>query len=99
MHQLACNLEPAHLSAREIAHLAAGAVGKPDPRQHLIAPRPGVAPADAMQGGVIKQVLHHREIEIERAGLEHDTHESQGFAGRLTDIMTEDPDSSGLDTE
>ena len=36
MQQRARDLEPPHLAAGEIAHLAAGAVGEPDPRQHLV---------------------------------------------------------------
>ena len=82
MQQRARDLEPAHLSAREVAHLAAGAIGKADARQHLVTPQARIAPADAVQRGVIEQVLHHREIEIERARLEHHAHQPQRFAGR-----------------
>ena len=99
MQQRARDLEPAHLSAREIAHLAAGAVGQPDARQYLVAAQAGIAPADAVQSSVVEQVLHHREIEIERAGLEHHAHEPKRFAGRLADIVAENPDVAGLDSE
>ena len=36
MQQRARDFQPPHLAAREVAHLAAGAVGKADPRQHLV---------------------------------------------------------------
>src|SRR5579871_6023631 len=39
MQKRSRNLHPAHLSARQIANLAACALGQPDARQHLIAPR------------------------------------------------------------
>ena len=80
VQQRAGDLQPAHLPAGKIAHLAAGAVGKSDARQDLVTPRSGIAPADTMQGGVIEQILHHREIEIERAGLKYHAHEPQRFA-------------------
>src|ERR1700733_16291314 len=44
MQQRARDLEPAHLSAREIAYLAASAVGQSDARQHLITPQARLAP-------------------------------------------------------
>src|ERR1700727_3323091 len=99
MQQGARDLEPAHLSAREIAYLAAGAVGQSDARQHLVTPRSGLAPADPVQSSVVEQVLHDREIEIERAGLKHHAHEPQGFARRLADVMAEYPDAARLDSE
>ena len=37
VQQRARDLEPAHLPAREIAHLAAGALGEPDARQLFLA--------------------------------------------------------------
>jgi hypothetical protein len=52
-----------------------------------------------MQGGVIKQVLCHREVEIERAGLKHHAEQPQRFAGRSRDIMAENTDMSALDSE
>ena len=82
MQQRARNFEPAHLSAREVAHLAAGAFGKADAREHLIAAQACFAPADAVQGGVIKQVLPNRQVEVERARLEHHAEQPQRFARR-----------------
>jgi len=43
--------------------------------------------------------LRHREIEVERARLEHDAQQPQRFARRKTDVMTEDADASGLNSE
>ena len=57
------------------------------------------APADAVQGGVIEQVLRHREIEIERARLEHDAEQPQRLAGRAADVVAENADASVLDAE
>ncbi len=95
VQQRARDLDPPHLAAREIAHLVAGAIGKPDARQHLGGAHARLAPADAVQGGVIQQVLHHREIEVERARLEHDAEEPQRLARRARDVMAEDADAPG----
>ena len=99
MQQRARDFQPPHLAAREIAHLAAGAVGKPDPRQHLAAAQARFAPGDAVQGGVIEQVLRHREVEIERARLEHHAQQPQRFARRTADVVAEDADAPGLNAE
>src|SRR6266446_3158075 len=61
------NFESPHLSAREVAHLAAGAVGKADTREHFTSAQAGPAPVYAVQGGMIQQVLRDREIEVEGA--------------------------------
>ena len=37
MQQRARDFQPPHLAAREVAHLVAGAVGKADAGQHLVA--------------------------------------------------------------
>jgi len=53
------------------------------PSQCARAPRAAqacFAPVNAVQGGVIEQVLRHREIEVERARLEHDAQQPQRFA-------------------
>src|SRR5215472_14381188 len=99
VQERACDLEPPHLATREVAHLAARALSEPDARQHLLAPRSRIAPADAVEGGVIEQVLHHREIEIEGTRLEHHAEQPQGLAGRASDIVTENGNAPGLDCE
>ena len=37
MQQFAGNFQPSHLAAREVANLAAGTIGEPEARQHLVA--------------------------------------------------------------
>src|SRR6267378_7276443 len=56
MQQGARYFQPPHLAAREVANFAAGAVGKPNAREYLIATQACFAPRDAVQGGVIEQV-------------------------------------------
>jgi hypothetical protein len=92
MQQRTRNFQPAHLSAREVAHLACGAIGKSDPRQHLFGPAARVAPADAMQCCVIEQVLHQRQIKVERARLEYDAKQPQRLAGCMADVVAENAD-------
>ena len=93
------DFQPSHLAAGEIAHLAAGAVGKAEARQHLAAAFAGIAPGDAVQGGMIQQVLRHREVEIERARLKHHAEQPQRLARRLRDVMAENTDMAALDAE
>src|SRR5947208_15081781 len=71
MQQRPRDFQPPHLAAREVAYLAAGAVRKPDALQDFVAAQACLAFRDAVQGGVIEQVLRYREVEIERAGLEY----------------------------
>src|SRR6185436_7670336 len=93
------NFQAPHLAAGEVAHLAASTVGKADAPQHLAAACAGIASGDAVQGGVIQQVLRHREVEIERAGLKHHPEQPQCFARCPRDVMAEDADMSALDSE
>src|SRR5229473_2581202 len=99
MQQRAGDFQPSHLAAREVAHLAAGAVGKVDAREHFTGAQACLARVDAVQGGMIQQVLHDREIEVERARLEHHAQQPQGFAGRKANVVAEDADAPGLDAE
>ena len=41
---------------------------------------------------MIGEVLHHRQIEVERAQLEHHAKPAQGGAGCLRDVVTKDTD-------
>ena len=99
MQQGARDFQPPHLAAREVAHLAAGAVGKADAREHFTGAQARLAPIDAVQGSMIQQVLRDREIEVERARLEHHAQQPQRFAGFDADVVAEDADASGLDAE
>ena len=53
------------------------------------------ARANAMQRCMVSEVLHHREIEIERARLEYDAEEPQCGAGLTLDIVAKDGDAAG----
>ena len=48
-----------------------------------------LAPADPVQGGVVQQVLHHRKIEVEGAGLEYDPEQAQRLARGVGDVVAE----------
>src|SRR5215471_11524500 len=52
-----------------------------------------------MKGRVIEQILFQREIEIERARLEHDAEQPQRLARRAADVVAENADASALDSE
>ena len=56
--------------------------------------RARLAAADAMQRGVIDEVLLDRNIDIERARLEHDAELAERRAGLARDIPTIDRDAS-----
>src|SRR5438105_2785643 len=99
MQQGPRDLEPAHLPAGEIAHLAAGALGKADALEQFGGSRASLAPADPVQRCVIEQVLRQRQIEIERARLEYDAEQPQRLARRAADIVPENADTAGLDAE
>ena len=94
VQQCACDLDPAHLSARQPAHRLPGAVGQVDLLQRGKCALPRLAAADAVQRGVIEQVLHDRQVEIERARLEHHAQQAQCPARLARHTMTEHVDRS-----
>src|SRR5215831_13970903 len=96
MQQRTGNLDSPHLSSREVAHLVVGTVFERDPCQHFIGARLCLAPANSMQGRMIQQVLHNREIQIERAGLEHNAENAQCLPRGAPHIVVKDPDASTL---
>ena len=53
-----------------------------------------LAAADAVQGRVIEQVLLHRQVEVERARLEHDAEPPQRLARRARDVVALDRDAA-----
>src|SRR5581483_12159514 len=81
------------------ADLACRAVGQSNAREQFDTARGRVAPADAMQGCVVQQVLLQREVEIERARLEHYAQQPQRFSRLAADVVAEDADVAGLDAE
>src|SRR3978361_168335 len=98
MQQCPRDFQPPHLSAREVANLAAAALSKPDAHQYLVATETGFAPGDAVQRRVIQQVLHHRQVEVECTRLKDNTEQPQRLAGRKADVMTENADAPRLDS-
>src|SRR5262245_51041184 len=94
VQQGAGNLDAPHMSPRKVANLVIGAIFERYAHEHFIRAGLCLTPANSMKGRVIHQVLHDREIEIERAGLEHDTENAQGFPGGALHIVAKDPDAS-----
>src|SRR5215471_1280080 len=97
MQERAGNFDAPHLTAGEVAHFIVRAVRQRDARQHLIGARAAVVLADAVQGGVVGQILNHGEIEVERALLEYDADHAQSLARRMSDVAAENPDMTALD--
>src|SRR6185437_2041434 len=83
------DLHSPHLAAGKEAHLVVGAVGEADAGELDRLPRARFAPADAMQGAVIGEVLRDAEIGIEGALLEHDAEQRQRGAAVGRDVATE----------
>src|SRR5262245_36592062 len=96
VQQRAGDLDAPHLSAGQVTHLVAGAIGERDAGEHVIGALAAVALADAVQRGMVGQVLDHRQIEIERAGLEHHADQAQRLARRAFDVVPEDADATAL---
>ena len=95
MQQRAGDLDAARLAAGQVAHLLARAVGEPDDLQRPLGAPARLAAADAVQRAVIEQVLPQRQIEIERAALEHDAEPLQRRRGAAADVVAEDADLAG----
>jgi len=83
MQQRPRDFQPPHLAAREVAHLAAGAIASPM-RVSTSPLRRRASRRSCHAGRRDKQVLRHRQVEIERARLEHDAQQPQRLAGRET---------------
>src|SRR5262245_35962903 len=84
------------MSPRKGANLVMGAIFQGDAHEHFIGACPCLAPAKSMKGCVIHQVLHDREIEIEGAGLEHNTENPQGLPRGPLYIVVKDPNAPVL---
>jgi hypothetical protein len=91
-----CDLDATHLTAREIAHLVVGAVAERDAFEKLPCACLCLAAADAVQGGVIGEVLHDRQVEIQGARLEHDADKAQRFARSMDNVVLEHRDAASL---
>ena len=97
MQQRPGDLDAPHLPARQIAHLVAGAVGERNLLQHLTGAPARLARPDPMQRRVIDEILLDREVEVERARLEHDADQPQRRARRGGNVVAEDADGTALD--
>src|SRR5262245_57402375 len=78
VQERARDLDAASLSAGQVAHLFAGAVGEADDLQGALGALACLRAADAMQRAVIEEVLLQRQVEVERAALEDDAETLQG---------------------
>src|SRR5436190_9885272 len=96
MQQRAGNFDLPHLPAREVAYFVMRALRQRDALQQLIGAGTGLPLADAVQGGVIEQILNDREIEIEGARLKHHADRTQSLARCTHNVMTENPDVAAL---
>ena len=94
MQQSAGDLDPPHLAARQSAHRILGAVGQFDLLQCGKCALARLAPADAVQRGVIEQIVHDGDVEIERARLKHHAQQTQRPARLTRYAMTEHLDRS-----
>jgi len=86
------DLDPAHLPDREVPDPIGAAIGHIHAIQHLGDKSVRVFAGDSVQCGVIHQVLAHRNIDIERAGLKDDAELAEGCTRFARNIMTENPD-------
>ena len=72
VQQRAGDLDAPHLAARQAARLVVQAVAHLDLREQRVDAPPRLGRADAVQRGMVGEVLVDAEIEVERARLEHD---------------------------
>ena len=92
MQQRAGDLNAPYLADRQIADPVAALVAQGHARQHPVDLFVGAAAADAVQRGMVQQVLAHRQVGVERLGLEHDAELLQRGTRLAADVMAEDPD-------
>ena len=81
VQQRAGDLHPPHLAAGQFARRVARPVGQFDVLQRARRSAARLTAADAVQRGVVEQVVHDRKIEIECAGLEHHAQPAQRLPG------------------
>ena len=94
MQQRARDLDPAHLAAGQFARCIARAIRQLDVLQRRFSSAARIASADPVQCGMVEQVVHHREIEIERSRLEHDPSLRSASPGCAGDAVTQNVDRS-----
>ncbi len=96
VQQCAGDFHPPHLAAGQLPHRVPGTIRQVDLLQRGACALPCVAATDPVQGGVIQQVVDDRQIEVERARLEHHAQAAQRFARLARDAMTQHVDRSLL---
>src|SRR5690606_20293443 len=94
VQQGADDLDAADLPAGKAAHLLLDAVAEVDRMEQFVDPLPRHARSDAVQGGVVEEVLPDGEVEIEGAGLEDDAETPERLARVPVDILAEDADAA-----
>ena len=92
MQQGAGDLDTPRLAAGQSAHLLVGAIREADDGQGLLGALSGLAAPDAVQRGVVHEVLGQREILVERARLEDDTEALQGRARPPAHVVAQNAD-------
>ena len=95
MQHGAGDLDTPGLAAGQIAHLLVAAVSEAHERQCFASADLGLAAADAMQRGVVQQVLRQREIGIEGFGLEDDTEALQGRTRLAAHVVAQNVNLAG----
>ena len=80
MYQGTSDLNAPHLAAGQLPNSVAAAVSQIDLGERSLRPSASLTDADAMQRGMIEQVLHHRQVEVQCACLEYDPQPSQGLS-------------------
>ncbi len=86
----ASDLHPSHLTARQLANLFVNPIGKLDSCEQILGALECTSSPDAVQRRMIGEVLHHRQIEVERAQLEHHAKPAQGGPGCPRYVVTKD---------
>ncbi len=88
------DLHASHLTARELGHAFMRSVRQIDSGERRAGASQRLAAADAVQRGVVDEVLLDRNIDIERSRLKHDAKLAERRCGLASDIMTIDRYSS-----
>ena len=86
------NFHPPHLAAGKLGDALMHAVGEIDAGEGGATAHQRLAAPDAMQRGVIDEVLHHRNIGVERARLKNDAELGERRARLARDVMAPDPE-------
>src|SRR6478735_5437011 len=95
MQQRADNLDASHLAAGKSAHLLLEPVAHIDGAKQLVDTLARNSRSNAVEGGVVEEILPDAEVQIERAGLKDDAKASQRRSGVSIYILAEDAYAAG----